>query len=76
MSVSEVAYNAMFYRKRHLQFMAVLIPMAVALLGFTGYVFSSEIYFPYGMIVGAVCGLIIGIIQFRKFMAEYRKLSE
>ena len=76
MSVSEVAGKAMFYRHRHLQFMAVLLPMAIALMFFTGYVFSSEIYLLNGMAVGAFCGLVIGIIQFRRFMAEYRKLSE
>lgn len=76
MSVSEVAEKAMFYRKRHLQFIAFLIPMAAVLLGFTGYVFSSDVYFLGGMIVGGVCGLIVGIIQFRRFMAEYRKLSD
>lgn len=76
MSVSEVADKAMFYRKRHLQFVAVLIPMVVALLTFTGYVFYSEVYFLYAMISGAICGLIIGTFQFRRFMAEYRRLSE
>lgn len=76
MSISEIADKSMFYRKRHLQFMAILIPMAIALVGFTGYVYSSEIYFLNGMIFGCIIGLIIGIIQFRRFMAEYRKLSD
>lgn len=76
MSVSEIAGKAMFYRKRHLQFMIILIPMAIALLCFTGYVFSSEMYFLNGMIAGAILGLILGTIQFRRFMSEYRKLSD
>lgn len=76
MSVAEIADRSMFYRKRHLLFMAILLPMAIALIGFTGYVFSSEIYFLNGMVVGVVCGAIVGIMQFRKFMAEYRNLSE
>lgn len=75
MGVAEVVAKAMHYRKMHLQFMAVLIPAAMALLGATGYVFSSQIYFLSGMVVGAFCGFIIGIIQFRRFMAEYRSLS-
>lgn len=75
MNVSEISEKSMFYRKRHLQFMAILIPMAIALLCFTGYVFSSEIYFLNGMIAGAVIGAIIGTIQFRRFMAGYRDLS-
>lgn len=76
MSVSEISEKSMLYRKRHLQFMAILIPMAIALIGFTGYVYSSEIYFLNGMIVGIVIGAIIGTIQFRRFMLQYRKLSE
>lgn len=76
MGVAQVVAKAMYYRKRHLQFMAILIPAAVALLCVTGYAFSSQTYFLNGMVVGALCGLIIGIIQFRRFMAEYRNLSE
>lgn len=75
MTVSEISEKALYYRKCHLRFMAVLIPMAILLLGFTGYVFSSEIYTLYGMIFGAIAGLIIGILQFRKFMIAYRNLS-
>lgn len=76
MSVSEIYGKSMFYRKRHLQFVGILIPMMIALLGFTGYVYFSEMYFLYGMIAGAICGGIIGVFQFRQFMAEYRELSD
>lgn len=75
MSVAEIAGSSMLYRKRHLQFMAVLIPMAIALLGFTAYVFSFEKFFVSGMSFGIICGGIVGIFQFRKFMNEYRNLS-
>lgn len=75
MDVSEISAKSMFYRKSHLQFMTILIPMAIALLGFTGYVYSSEIYFLNGMVAGVIAGAIIGTIQFRRFMAEYRHLS-
>lgn len=75
MSVAEISCKSMLYRKRHLQFMAVLIPMAIALLGFTAYVFSSDKFFVSGMTAGIIGGAIIGIFQFRKFMNEYRNLS-
>lgn len=76
MGVAEVAQKALYYKKKHLQFMIFLIPMAIALLGFTGYVFSSDKYLLMGMITGAICGAALGIIQFRRFMAEYRKLTD
>lgn len=76
MSISQVAEKSMSYRKRHLQFMFILIPIAIALFGFTGYVFSSDIFFLSGMGVGVICGLILGSIQLRRFMNDYRKLSE
>lgn len=76
MGVAEVAKKALYYKKRHLQFMIFLIPMAIAILGLTGYVFSSDKYLLMGMITGAICGAILGIFQFRRFMAEYRKLTD
>lgn len=74
--ISDVAMRAIYYKRKHLQFMSVIIPMGIAVLGFTGYVFSADIYFLDGMIAGAVCGGVIGIRQFRKFMACYNDLSE
>lgn len=76
MSVSEIAQKSILYRKRHLQFMTILIPLAIALVSFMGYAFSSEKYFLNGMIVGCIIGIIIGTIQFRRFMAEYRNLTD
>lgn len=76
MTVTEVAGKAMLYRKRHLQFMIVLIPMAITLIGLLCYAFSSEIYFIYGVATGAVLGIIFGIREFRRFMADYRRLSD
>ncbi len=76
MSVSQVVGKSIFYRKRHLQFIAVLLPMAIALIGFTVFIFSENEYFLKGIIAGAVVGIIIGSIQLRRFMAEYRKLME
>lgn len=76
MSVRQVVEKAMFYRKRHLQFIAVLLPLALSLVGFMGYLFSADRYMLVGMIIGAVCGAAIGVIQLKRFMREYRRLSE
>lgn len=76
MDVSEVASRALFYHKRHLQFMCILLPLAVLLVGFTAYVFQSETYMVWGIVVGVIIGAILGIMQFRRFMASYRQLSD
>lgn len=76
MGVAEVARKALFYKKRHIQFVAFLIPVAIAVLIFTAYVFSGDVYFIRGIITGALVGIAIGVMQFRKFMACYRVLSE
>lgn len=76
MKVSQVIRKSMFYRKRHLQFIAVLMPMAIALIGFTGYIFSENEYFIKGIIAGVIFGLIVGSFQLHRFMSEYRKLME
>lgn len=76
MSVSKVASKALFYHKRHLQFVCILLPIAVGLVGFTAYAFRAQTYLVYGVIVGVVIGAIMGIIQFRRFMASYRQLSD
>ena len=76
MNVSQVARKSMFYRKRHLQFITILMPMAIAIIGFTGYIFSENEYFIKGIIAGVIFGLIIGSFQLYRFMAEYRKLME
>lgn len=83
MSVSEVISRAMFYRKRHLQFMMVLIPMAMILIGGLVYITLNDLsvigeadrkYFLFGIICGFLAGLAIGIGQFLQFMRSYRAL--
>lgn len=76
MDVSEVASRALFYHKRHLQSMCILLPLVVLLVGFTAYVFQSETYMVWGVVVGVIIGAILGIMQFRRFMASYREISD
>lgn len=84
MSVSEVIRRAMLYRKRHLQFMMVLIPMAVILIGGLIYITLNDLsvidgadrrYFLFGIVCGALAGVAIGIGQFMQFMRSYRDLK-
>lgn len=74
MSVSEVLSKALFYRKRHLQFVAFLLPLAFGLVGYEFVIFSDNDAFVAGGIVGGIIGLGIGIIQLMKFMSDYKSI--
>lgn len=76
MTVAQVIAKALFYRKRHLQFMAVLIPMAIALVTYFVWTITGDIYMIGGVAAGAIVGLAIGTRQFLRFMADYRTLTE
>lgn len=74
MPVAEVCRRAFYYRKRHFQFMAVLIPMCLILLGWLAWLLSENEYFLYGMAVGAVIGVLAGYTVLSKFLKEYKAL--
>lgn len=75
MPVGEVLARAMHCRKRHLQFVCILLPCAAALLGAIFYAMGTNPYVLYGMITGAIVGLLIGARQLRRFLADYRSLT-
>lgn len=76
MSVSEVIDKAMYYRKKHLQSIMFLIPLAVVVFGVMVYSFNADIYIIYGMAAGLIVGLLLGYRHFREFMDEYRTIKE
>lgn len=76
MSVSEVCRLALYYRKKHFQCIAILLPFAFIYIGMMVWAFSSQEYTLYGIAVGAVVGLLIGSLQLRKFLSEYRGITE
>lgn len=76
MSVSEVARKAMFYRKRHLQFMMILLPIAFALVGYIIFNSIANVYLCVGLIVGVLFGGAVGLRGFFDFMADYRTLTD
>lgn len=75
MSVADVARKARYYKKWHIIFMCVLIPLAVTLILYLCHVMKADSYFIYGVLSGVVIGLAIGTRQFIKFMADYRSLQ-
>lgn len=72
MPVMEVYGRCRFYRRRHHQFMLVLIPLACAFIALTCYVFRFDDYFIAGVIAGGVVGLILGTVQYFRFMSDYK----
>ena len=76
MSVSKVCELVAKYRKFHHRCMIVLIPICIVLIGIMVSAFISDTYMIIGIIFGAIIGLAIGIMQYRRFMDDYRILSE
>lgn len=75
MSVREVIDRSLFYRRRHHQFMMILIPYAAIVLGCFGWASRAEIYLLAGMGAGFLVGLAIGIRKYLDFMANYRDIE-
>lgn len=76
MSVVEVARLATYYRKKHLTFVAILLPIAFLLIGGMAYIGSGETAFIYGLLFGAIFGAAIGAMQLMKFLNAYRDLRD
>ncbi len=75
MPVSEVAAKALYYRKIHHRSMMILIPLAIAVLGVMGYAMRSEEWLIIGMVCGVIVGAILGVRQYLEFMNLYRRLT-
>ncbi len=73
--VAEVARQTRHYRRRHLQFMAILIPWMLLILVLMCCAFLPNEYMLWGIAFGFIVGLAIGLRQFFKFMEEYKELS-
>lgn len=74
MPVAEIYRRTRLCRRRHHQFMAVLIPLAVVFVGLMTYAFAPEPYVIAGIIVGALTGAAIGLREYLRFMADYKNL--
>ena len=74
MGVETVARKALFYRKRHHLFMAILIALCIPLIGSLYWVFRDDTELIYGMITGGIIGLAIGVRAYITMMREYRAM--
>lgn len=74
MSVAEVSRRAMLYRKRHLQFVAILLPAGFLFLGLMIY-FCNDSFLASGAIVGGLIGGTIGFRQLLNFLSDYKEMK-
>lgn len=75
MSVSEVIEKARYYRKKHLQFVVILIPMAIALLCGLAWFTGWEEHILLGMLIGGSIGFAIGLQQLFAFLRDYKNIA-
>lgn len=73
MPVTEVIGKALFYKKRHLQFIAVLLPIVLGIIGTIAWK-SDNIYFRLGILFGFIGGSAIGVFHLLNFLADYRTI--
>lgn len=76
MPSERVVALAALYRRRHFQFMAILIPMMLVIVALFLLGSWDNIYMVYGIIFGLVIGLVLGIRQLINFLDDYRMLKE
>ncbi len=74
MSVSEVVEKALYYRKWHIRFIFILLPLALGCLGLMAYAID-DLYVRLGMVAGFIVGVALGIRQLLNFLADYRAIT-
>lgn len=74
-SVAEIARRAARNWKIHKIAIAIGLPLAFAAIIMFGLFMDADIYLIYGMIVGGMVGLVIGIRQLLSFLKYYRLLQ-
>ena len=75
LSVSEIARRAARNWKIHKIAIAIGLPVAIGAAILFGLLLNANIFTIYGMIVGGVIGLAIGIRQLLQFMKYYKFLQ-
>ncbi len=74
MPVSEVVEKALYYRKWHIRFIFILLPLALGCLGLLAYLID-DIYVRLGMLAGFLVGVAMGVCQLLNFLADYRSIT-
>lgn len=77
MSVTEVAEQSRACKRFHLRFVMIGFPLALCWVAFFAWALvQTDFNAIGGIIVGGAIGLFIGIRALRRFMHDYRSLSE
>ncbi|MDE6341197.1 MAG: hypothetical protein K2K93_02675 [Muribaculaceae bacterium] len=74
MPVSEVVAKALYYKKWHIWFIFILLPLALSCLGLMAYLID-DIYVRTGMILGFLVGVALGVRQLLAFLSDYRTIT-
>lgn len=74
MPVVDVIQRCALARKRHLQFVIYCFPFALLTVVLMVYAMSSDKAVVIGACAGGLLGLIIGLLQLREFLRDYRSL--
>lgn len=76
MTVREIAAIACLCRRRHRQFVLVIIPIAIVVVYFLLFVSIDSASLRIGGITGGIIGGAIGIRKYIEIMGDYRVLSK
>lgn len=74
MQVSDVVAKAIYYRKWHIRFIFILLPLAFGCLGLTAYLID-DLFLRLGMIAGFIVGVAVGIRKLLDFLSDYKTLT-
>lgn len=75
MNVNEVIRLSGYYKKKHLQFVMILLPFAFVTVGVFIYSLNLEPEMVKAIIIGLIVGLTLGIKMFISFMHDYKNIE-
>ncbi|MBD5263410.1 MAG: hypothetical protein HDS39_04995, partial [Bacteroides sp.] len=59
--------------KRHLQFIAILLPIVLTIIAVMAWSMDN-LYFRFGILMGVIVGIAIGLHHLFAFLADYRAI--
>lgn len=75
MAVEEVLRKTMVLRKRHIQFIFILMPLAIFIVVYFAICNRDNMAMVYGIVAGFIIGLTVGIMKLLDFLRDYRNIK-